>query len=987
MSTDSTNDGSGEMPLAFKRVLADEQKLLDIDHSHSPNGIALSGGGIRSATFCLGVLQRLIDSGRLAKFHYLSTVSGGGYAGAWLLGMLDRIGRDLHDKPEHVRAAIRHLRRYSNYLTPRRGLTGIDTLSGVVTYLRNLFLNALLIVPVLCAILLLPGVLSHFSEWVVAMSKSVSKPWTYLAAFWAPGLLFLFGAVWVGVLGPRKFKPEESWIRDPGRAPLLLGGPMFLGTLLLSHALVTLAGIDVTTLDRVDISTPGGVYVSTLGGVDVKQHLPIRPWWHFALGGAVAYLLISLVAFLSWRLKVGSTNWRAWQLDDREGGRTAWVANIFGPLVAGLGGGILLWLIYRGGFRALDPVTSPWPQLRDLLTEPYAHTIVSLLATPVVGFSLFAAMALHLAVCHGALSEHDREWASRWGAFTLSWLGLWIVGCVLAFLVPSLVHAAPGWLQGAGLTAWAGFSALTGFLARALGQEEKGAGPMAKRAVLAVGPYLFVIGLLVAVALLDHAVLRLFGLWFPIAAQGAAAACDVAAATWAGLLEHLRCDLWSWAFGEPHYLSGWGALGLAAAAIAFSVILGFAVDVNLFSLHRFYRHRLARCYLGASRFANVQDPDDPVGGCTGWLQAGGRKPHPLTDLDPDDDLLLARLSGIRPYPIINAALNLVSSHERAWQQRKAASFTFTPLYCGFQIPPAKDDSVTSIEPGAGTSPLTPVAGGFRPTSKYLYPLTSTADREYGLKLSVPVAISGAAFTSNAGVHTKPWMTFLLTVFGIRLGRWCGNPDPRERSYGSGWLDSAWLGLRKRVARRATWNREGPLNAFALLAAEMLGKTHEAATYVYLGDGGHFENLGIYELVRRRCMLILAVDASADPGYVFDDLANAVEKCRVDLDVAIEFKADDLARLSPDPATKRSQAHFAVGRIRYPSVAEEGRIIYLKTTVTGDEPADVLHYAREHPRFPHETTLDQWFDELQFESYRKLGYHAAKSLYPWSGDPI
>ena len=154
-------------------------------------------------------------------------------------------------------------------------------------------------------------------------------------------------------------------------------------------------------------------------------------------------------------------------------------------------------------------------------------------------------------------------------------------------------------------------------------------------------------------------------------------------------------------------------------------------------------------------------------------------------------------------------------------------------------------------------------------------------------------------------------------------------------------------------------------------------TTDEREWVYLSDGGHFENLGIYELVRRRCRFIIACDAGQDGAVTFGDLGNAIEKCRSDFGVDIEI---DVSKIRPAPGGTTSEWHCAVGSIRYDRQNRHevaGTLLYIKSSLTGDEPTDVLRYAAEHRAFPHETTSDQFFDESQFESYRALGYHIAK----------
>jgi hypothetical protein len=159
--------------------------------------------------------------------------------------------------------------------------------------------------------------------------------------------------------------------------------------------------------------------------------------------------------------------------------------------------------------------------------------------------------------------------------------------------------------------------------------------------------------------------------------------------------------------------------------------------------------------------------------------------------------------------------------------------------------------------------------------------------------------------------------------------------------------------------------------------EAFGMTTDHDRWVYLSDGGHFENLGLYEMVLRRCHFILAVDASADPKYQYEDLANAIRKIRVDLGIPIEFKS-----LPFSPDGKSSGKHFAIGTIKYSHVdgnVDDGVLIYIKPSLNGNEPTDVANYHSQHVSFPHQTTGDQWFDESQFESYRCLGAHVIDEI--------
>jgi hypothetical protein len=225
-----------------------------------------------------------------------------------------------------------------------------------------------------------------------------------------------------------------------------------------------------------------------------------------------------------------------------------------------------------------------------------------------------------------------------------------------------------------------------------------------------------------------------------------------------------------------------------------------------------------------------------------------------------------------------------------------------------------------------------------------------------------MAISGAAVSPNMGYYSSPSISLLLAFFNVRLGWWLGNPGRQgEKSY----------------------NTEGPSFAVTPLLEEALGLTTDTRSYVYLSDGGHFEDLGLYEMVRRRCRFIVVVDAGEDADFQFADLGNAVRKIYIDLGVRIHF--DDLPILKnrpPDTITyeqRRDIPYYAIGVIEYGAADGEqtgcgdGTILYVKPALHGTEAAGIISYANAHPTFPHETTTDQWFTESQFESYRSLGF--------------
>jgi hypothetical protein len=313
-----------------------------------------------------------------------------------------------------------------------------------------------------------------------------------------------------------------------------------------------------------------------------------------------------------------------------------------------------------------------------------------------------------------------------------------------------------------------------------------------------------------------------------------------------------------------------------------------------------------------------------------------RREPTFTDFDPSDDFPLHELRAVAPaggvgprgpdkgyrgpYPLLNTALNLVGSADLAIQDRRAASFVLTPDFCG-----------------------TPVCGFAR-------------TRGDALTLGRALTVSGAAVDPNMGVYYSPQLTALMTTLNTRLGWWLQNPER--------WGDK--------------WEGAGP-GPHPLILWELFGLTNETSRYVHLSDGGHFENLGVYELIRRRCRFLVVADVTTDRHAATDNLANLIRLVRTDFGVGIQI---DTGQLAEDQGG-RTRWHCAIGLVHYEDVdpsAVAGVLVYLYASLTGDEPPDVQQYAQTHADFPHETTLDQFFSEAQFESYRALGYHIATEVF-------
>lgn len=297
----------------------------------------------------------------------------------------------------------------------------------------------------------------------------------------------------------------------------------------------------------------------------------------------------------------------------------------------------------------------------------------------------------------------------------------------------------------------------------------------------------------------------------------------------------------------------------------------------------------------------------------------------------------ARLSGFAdpknprgPYHIINTNVVLVNDKDRTRRIRGGDAFGLAPYYSGSS------------------------ATGWRRTKLFA---------DDGMTLPTAMAISGAALQPNTGVggvglSRNKLVALLMSLLNLRLGYWTLNPG-RER-------------------------QTGPKpNHFSPGLNEVDPRGGHAAhrRFLEISDGGHFENLGLYELIRRRIKLIIVSDGGADPKFAFRDLQNAIRRVWADFGARITFDDNNaLERLIPSgqkPAgypqgVNLAERSHVVGTIRY-SDGSEGQLVYVKTTLFEGLSLDLLGYKGAHPTFPDESTADQFFDEDQVEAYRKLGY--------------
>ncbi len=812
--------------------------------------LCLSGGGIRSAAFCLGALQALAAQQLLGEFNYLSTVSGGGYIGAWLTtimhgggkgnGALSAANKALTDP---VDPALRSLRNYTNFLIPEGGFGSSDTWSAIVLWFRNVLLNWLVFGPVLLAVAMVP-LLYHELLWDVSPRVGVVA----LLAGYA----------------------------------CLLGGTIMVCRSVPTHAYA--GGKDPKT----------GLYGCIASTVQRWIVAPVLVWAFLAplWFSAVSSGQHDTVAFLSWTFAPVSLG--------------AFAMLIAGYVIAALTLGRDHWaaFVWNIPYWAIGAAMSAFLlQLGATLGQQMSATTLAVLAP----LWIVGAQVLHSTLYVGlrwtaAYAELDREWLARLNGEkvvpALTWSGLAAITLILPALVfeqwPATYAAVVGFASGP-IGAWLGRSA------KSVGTKTSADAPgaaawtgMVREAAITLATLLFAVTLFMLLGELGAIIVARLG----------------------SLLETTSWLDHAWLI----------ALVVIALLVALSLYCGARININRFSLHGVYRNRLARAFIGTAR------------------PPAERKPDAYTRFDPGDNLRMQDLyrgkeqCGVL-FPVVNVTLNLLDGAPSGWAERKAAPFTITPLRAGAACLGAKD---AQGEP-EGSYVRTTDYGGQEHDA-------GLEDVASGITLGTAMTISGAAVSPNMGYHSSPATAFLMTLFDVRLGAWLPNPGVAQR-----------------------WTPAKPSNALRPLFNEMLGRANDRQADVYLSDGGHFDNLGIYEMLRRRCSIIVSIDAGCDPEYHYTDLGRALRMASIDLHATVDF-------ITPVIKGECSlNALGALARITYHD-GSDGLLLYLKPWRPQYLSADVLAYWADHDAFPHQSTAEQFFEESQFESYRALGEQIAAQAF-------
>ncbi|QNI37802.1 TspO/MBR family protein [Edaphobacter albus] len=943
-------------------------------------GICFSGGGIRSATFNLGILQGLAAAGRLKSFDYLSTVSGGGYIHQFLASWIaceniEKVQQQLQPLPgppatrDFWPEPLRWLRRYSNYLTPRTGLFTADTWVAFAIWARNTFLNQIVLISSILLVLLLPhfylssrGRVAHFlldhgivtaaivfggflfascvifftqlkhpsSDHCHPVEEAGFGQGGVLGLVFAPILLSILvlcpylyrSSFWAGNRLPETTPHSTSEVRHWNRVHRVIG---------------TVAWPENTGI----VPPSTRVYISHLHRLAQREAKPTQnpaatkpsippPGEPDAMANIHAWQ--SAYSFHWWRPFTGFD----------EDTSTSWV---FTALLAGIA--LLV-------FSAMRAIPKNWRRLIVLLGMAgavgcgYVLIHLSRLAIFIVSFFLplehvtrtaipllpwlgltivFVSIEIAGGLVGNLVDGSVREWFARLRAwsflFGIVWFAVTASSLLGAGLVSWLFHVAHagkslsiGWIGTTLFSVIAGKSSLISGTSK----EENSKSSRLLNALVLIGPPVFIVGLVLALSWVTEKALA-----------------TIQSQIGNSILPH--SDF----------------LFLLALLAATALLFGWRIDINEFSLHAFYRDRIARCYAGAS------NPDRRPNRFTGFAASDKRlrlidllpsrfnhesqKDLWANDCGPDACSTEPQPPTYQgPFPIFCTTLNLSFGQDLAYQERKGACFAFTPLYCGYDVGWTEADT-NRVQ-----------FNGYTPTRSFAYD-------DGGPHMATAVATSGAAMSPNWGFHTSPTMAFLLTIFNVRLGLWIRNPRHKR------------FRLRGRYS-----NPSSPWFGLFYLLAELFGMVNDEAAFVYLTDGGHFENMGLYELVRRHCATIVICDAEQDGDLTFQGIGMAIRKCRIDHGAEISL---DLTQLEPAGTPPASPYCCIPGTIRY-SNGTVGQVLYIKSVFTRDLPADLVNFRRENPTFPNTSTVDQWFSESQFESYRRLGQQYASSdrVHTW-----
>ncbi|HEY9104805.1 patatin-like phospholipase family protein [Chitinimonas sp.] len=859
----------------------------DVNDPSKTVGLALSGGGIRSATVSLGILQSLARHRLLETVDYLSTVSGGGYIGAFFMSLFAR------DKPNNLPCPA------ANPACPQANQPK-------------------------------PAGPSNPEQAYEVLRGSYSKPQEHNQ---------------VGQQGQHDGS-ALWWLRSSGRylAPTGAGDFVYAVAMqfrnwlalhiVLGMAILLVAGpiIAADAKLRLIFASSGGDREPLYAGMGLAT---------LALAVLLVWVLPVGFACFTCEMPKRTTPYASWWFT-----RTSGVVLVAAMLFAGLA-----WP---------EPL---WPPLQQLVDGLHLTAFRSgLLAEILTGLALLLVLAIAmqttaaLAVAAGrylpgdknataALSPQGQMQSTR--VVLTKWLATALKTAIIFALAAAIV-ALSFWVTNLEQSDWIRFglpptAAATAILS--IRKWAESAGKFAKSDILKRMP-LDLIALIAGLGLLTIVAM----IWF-IAVWHASAVIN-------GVPIFQLC--------EPDKV-----VGPALTIAGFMLAIGLAVAksfqfLNMSTLQSLYSSRLTRAYLGATNALRTVDKDQR------WTR--------ISDLHPADDLTLERYyrpDNYAPLHLINVTLNeTVSPTDPLVQRdRHGRPMSITPTRY-------------SIDGRFFERALLPHTLNASAGSRYRYAFARS--QVESLSVGQWISISGAAFSTGVGRQTSLGKSLALGLANVRLGHWWSAGSLARRA-GKDGLDK----LLSKVARI--------FETQAYLFAELLARySGRYARYWYLSDGGHFENTGLYELLRRKVGLVIASDNGADPDYASDDLANAMRLTRIDFGcefvelTPVQLRASPMTSVLTDTviATNTGKGQFAdaacmrvLWAYRQEDLAAQQAefikagtaILLFKPRLISALPLDVRQYAATHAAFPQEPTADQFFSEEQWESYRKMGQTLGDSL--------
>ena len=910
-----------------------------------PFGVCFSGGGIRSATFNLGVLQGLARQGLLPYIDYLSTVSGGGYIGSWLHGIirahggdpaaaqdvLARVGKP--GKPEDD--PITFLRKYSNYLSPHLGLFSADCWVIAGVWIRNMGLNLLIMLPFLISVVLLARAFGMAQASFGADGSRLWWLWAVAVAISASIIAYRLRTI---IKREMENLPQPH-ANEPAKLRRLSHHPNLMSWIGVFAAMTSAYLVGAAPVSSAVNMTPRAIFLVTgalflchqlLGGFLVCYHKRHDPsphvkisFWEQAGRALWPYLLMLLISATCAAVMALGMSWIvSWLV-------SASLDNQWIPVTLGPGLIVLLWMVavsLEVGLMGADfPDTA-----REWMTSFGAQLgIVAASWTAILTLSIFGPLWL------AQVAAAKGPWAA-----TAFWSG---VG---------------GWVSSGLGTVAAGASSRTkGKSAddakndtKDSGDPEGGTRLPGMEAIAAVAPTVFMILSFFLVAFGAHMLMRRM-------LMDDLHRASLAVVGWQNWLTDIRDNYWAVLeqFGNPPHTreANWSYVCEALVPSAVGFLIAFVLSLralqqyrNEFSMHHFYKNRLVRCYLGAGN-APKRDPDS-LTGC---------RFHRRLQDSPLSCPKMPKRPYAGPYAIVNCALNLNTGSELSTAERKAASFVFTPRVCGFEPQLSSADAAPH---------QTLSNDGYRATAAFMM--------KNGPDLGTAMAISGAAASPNWGYHTSTPMAFLLTVFNVRLGWWVGQPPPRqtERSFRTA------RRLAQLVGRTFCANRQPqplcqPLGRRPFREPWTVRTCAPPLPLHYRGRRRRRPQLLIRSAGRRDSQMPRGFWRRNRYRRRFTAPRRGEARERGTLRGGV-----DLITAAPTPKARA----YPMCDEAEPADADDmtGWLVYFKSSLTGDEAEDVQQYKVDHPVFPHESTADQFFSESQFESYRKLGQHVVESTF-------